>query len=280
MDIMIENINYIRIEKAIRYLVENFKQQPTLDELAQYIGVSPFHFQRIFTEWAGVSPKKFLELLTIEALKREIQDTSNLIEAAEKVGLSAQSRVYDLFVKIEAVTPHEYKSKGAGLSFEYGFSTTPFGECFIVSTSRGVCEIQFSDNDRSTLINGIKHEWSNAKFTQNDEMAKGIADKIFSPYVENKSLTLWLKGTPFQIKVWKALLEIPFGNVISYSQIATTIGNTQSTLAVRRAIANNPVAYVIPCHRVIRNTGIIGDYHWKKERKAIIIGWEKSNNTV
>lgn len=280
MDIMIENINYIRIEKAIRYLVENFKQQPTLDELAQYIGVSPFHFQRIFTEWAGVSPKKFLELLTIEALKREIQDTSNLIEAAEKVGLSAQSRVYDLFVKIEAVTPQEYKSKGAGLSFEYGFSTTPFGECFIASTSRGVCEIQFSDSDRSTLINGIKHEWSNAQFIQNDEMAKGIADKIFSPYVENKSLTLWLKGTPFQIKVWKALLEIPFGSVISYSQIATTIGNAQSTLAVRRAIANNPVGYVIPCHRVIRNTGIIGDYHWKKERKAIIIGWEKANNTV
>ena len=282
MVIMIENINYTRIEKAIQYLVENFKQQPTLDELAQYIGVSPFHFQRIFTEWAGISQKKFLEHLTIEALKQELQDTSNLIEAAEKVGLSAQSRVYDLFVKIEAVTPQEYKSKGAGIRFEYGFSATPFGECFIVSTSRGICEMQFSDCDRNSLINEIKHGWANAQFLQNDGMAQEIAEKIFSPYAENKSLTLWLKGTPFQIKVWKALLEIPFGSVTSYSQGATNIGDTQSTFAVRRAVANNPVGFVIPCHRVIRNTGIIGDYHWKKERKATIIGWEKAikNKTI
>ena len=272
---MSEDINYNRIEKAIQYLIANFKKQPSLEELAQHIGLSNFHFQRIFKEWAGVSPKKFLEYLTLEALKQELSGSFNLIEAAEQVGLSSQSRVYDLFVKIEAMTPQEYRDRGKGLTFEYGFSPTPFGECFISFTPRGINEFQFIDNNREELISSMKQEWHNANFNTNNAKAKETINQIFYSQTNNKPLTLWLKGTSFQLKVWQALLNIPSGNITTYSKLAEQIGNPKATRAVASAVANNPVGYIIPCPRVIRSEGIIGQYHWKSERKASIIGWEK-----
>ncbi|MDP4186362.1 MAG: methylated-DNA--[protein]-cysteine S-methyltransferase [Bacteroidota bacterium] len=270
--------DYQRIEKAIKYLISNFKKQPSLDEIAEYMGLSPFHFQRMFSQWAGVSPKKFLEHLTLEALKDELSIAGNISVAAERVGLSAQSRAYDLFVNIEAVTPHEYKTKGEGLTIEYGFADSPFGMCFIAATERGICMLQFSDENRDELIAELQQEWNNARIKENDDLAKTIVEKIFSAKKEVKPLNLLLRGTPFQLKVWRALLNVPFGRVVSYGDLAELTGDVNATRAVASAVARNPVGYIIPCHRVIRSEGVVGQYHWKPERKAAIIGWEKSRN--
>lgn len=269
--------NYYRIEKAIKYLVEHFKEQPNLDEIASYVGLSSSHFQRLFSEWAGISPKKFLEHLTVEALKKELSENKSICIAAENVGLSSQSRVYDLFVHIEAVTPYEYKTRGEHLAIEYGFAMSPFGECFIAWTRRGICAFQFTDDDNDTLIRELKESWNNAFFAENNRIAQEFAFQIFSTNSKNKRepLRLFLKGTPFQLKVWRALLQIPCGKVLSYNQLAELSGNVGATRAVASAIARNPVGYIIPCHRVIRNEGVIGRYRWKSERKALIIGWEK-----
>lgn len=274
---MTKNTDYQRIEKAITFLVAHFREQPSLDELACHAGLSPAHFQKIFKRWAGISPKKFLQFLTVEALKNEIGQTANLEEAAEQVGLSAQSRVYDLFVHIEAVTPHEFRTKGKGVVMQYGTASTPFGECFIAGTGRGVCTFQFIDDDPEQWLAGLKKEWENAAFIENPSYAARIAGIVFrGDNQRGNPLRLLLKGTPFQINVWKALLDIPFGRVTSYQGLAKHVADTKATRAVASAVAKNPVGYIIPCHRVIRAEGIVGQYRWKPERKASIIGWEKS----
>lgn len=284
---MEEKFNYDRIEKAIKYVSAHIKQQPSLEEIAAQLNMSEFHFQRIFTEWAGISPKKFLQYLTIEELKKELKNFSNLIEAAEQVGLSAQSRVYDLFVTIEAVTPQEYKQQGKGLKIEYGFHSSPFGECFIAVTTRGICALSFINNNREAVVKELQLHWENASLQHNQVGTKPLMGQIFEPTtfpsVENSlvnkrtkvSLKLFLKGSRFQLKVWEALLKVPFGTVTSYQQLAKAV-DSNAVRAVGSAIANNPIGYLIPCHRVIRSEGIIGQYHWKPERKAAIIAWEKS----
>lgn len=278
--------NYERIATAIRYLIEHFQEQPSLEQLATASGVSPFHFQRIFTEWAGVSPKQFLGYLTVEALKKEIINSRNLIEATERVGLSSQSRGYDLMVKIEAVTPGEYKSGGKGLAMEYGFAETPFGDCFVAATSRGICNFQFVDGDAHEILTAYKEEWPLATHTSNDAMALAVVRNVFSgrcsssgdgmAVQSNQPLSLHLKGTPFQLKVWEALLTIPSGNIVTYSELAQLVGRDKAVRAVASAVARNPVGLIIPCHRVIRNEGVVGQYHWKSERKASLIGWERA----
>ena len=273
---MEQHTNYKRIEKAISYLIARFKQQPSLEELAAHTGMSPFHFQRIFTEWAGVSPKKFLEYLTVESLKRELSESGSLLEAAENAGLSSPSRVYDLFVNIEAVTPGQYKTSGKGLEIEYGFAPTPFGDCFIAATGRGVCSIQFEDDNKTEILAAFADEWGNAALRENPLMADAVAKKLFYPDGSPRSFSLLLKGTPFQLKVWEALLKIPVGTIVSYNTLARAAGNAAATRAVASAVARNPIGYLIPCHRVIRNEGVIGEYHWSPARKAAIIAWEKS----
>ena len=273
---MEQHTNYKRIEKAIKYLIANFKQQPSLEELASHTGMSLFHFQRIFTEWAGVSPKKFLGYLTVESLKRELLESGSLLEAAGNAGLSSPSRIYDLFVNIEAMTPGQYKTGGKGLEIEYGFVPTPFGNCFIAATGRGVCSIQFEDGGRDEILAAFSDEWGNAALRENTLMADSIAKKIFYPDGSSRSFNLLLKGTPFQIKVWEALLKIPEGTIDSYNTLARITGNAAATRAVASAVARNPIGYLIPCHRVIRNEGVIGQYHWSPARKAAIIAWEKS----
>lgn len=274
-----DNINYRRIEKAIRYISENFRRQPSLDEIASHVGMSPYHFQRTFTEWAGVSPKKFAGFLTVESLKGELARKSNLNEWAESVGLSSQSRVYDLFVSMEAVTPGEYKSGGKGLSITYGFGGTPFGECFVASTPKGICSMQFADENHDEIISNFISEWPGAAITRDDADAAGRLSVIFGGNSGEAPINIALKGTPFQLKVWRALLEIPFGDITSYSELALLSGNIAAVRATASAVAANPIAYLIPCHRVIRSEGIIGQYRWNPDRKAAMLGWEKAKKS-
>ena len=270
----ITNINYQRVAEAIEYLTENFKSQPSLDEVAKQVHLSPTHFQKIFTEWAGVSPKKFIQYLTVDYLRNKIYDADNLHHAADIAGLSTSSRVHDLFVTIEAVTPNEYKTGGEGLEIFFGFHHTAFGECFIAVTERGICALSFiHDDSKENEVKQLKKNWSSARITENQTRTEPYVHKIFEEKAPEK-MNLLVHGTNFQLKVWEALLKIPQGAVSTYAQIAKAINNPKAVRAVGTAIGNNPIAYLIPCHRVIRNEGKTGDYHWGATRKKTIIGWE------
>jgi AraC family transcriptional regulator of adaptative response/methylated-DNA-[protein]-cysteine methyltransferase len=273
---MEQNINYQRIEQAIRYLEENFQRQPELDEVAEKVHLSPFHFQRIFTEWAGISPKRFLQFLTVDFLKTKLQDSRNLVEAAEIAGLSSQSRVYDLFTTLEAVTPQEYKLRGSGIRIEYGFHESPFGPCLIGVTERGICWLSFLplDADPKVELENMKAHWHNSVFHEDANLTESFVNQIFLPDQQNKRLHVFVKGTNFQVKVWEALLRIPMGNVITYQGIAEGIQSPRAMQAVGSAVGSNHVAFLIPCHRVIRKDGILGEYRWSSVRKKSIIGWE------
>jgi AraC family transcriptional regulator, regulatory protein of adaptative response / methylated-DNA-[protein]-cysteine methyltransferase len=271
---MIQNIDYHRVAEAIEFLSENFKTQPDLNVVAKQVHLSPQHFQRIFTEWAGVSPKKFMQFLTLEHLRERIFTTQNLNQAAEMVGFSTQSRVYDLFVSIEGVTPNEYKTLGQGLEIQYGFHQTPFGECFIAMAEKGLCALSFVDEtNREQTFQQFMDKWQAAKLVLNAQNTEGPLHQIFDHH-KNDKIHVWIQGTNFQLKVWEALLKIPQGSVTTYQQIAKSIDNPKAVRAVGTAIGNNPIAYLIPCHRVIKSTGMIGEYHWGSTRKKAILGYE------
>lgn len=271
-----DHINYQRIEQAIRYLEQNFQRQPDLDEVAEKVHLSPFHFQRIFTEWAGISPKRFLQVLTIDFLKKKLEQSKNLIDAAAAAGLSSQSRVYDLFTTLEAVTPQEYKLHGSGIRVDYGFHQTPFGACLIGVTERGICWLSFltSDEDQARSLEEMKLHWFNSVFYHNHSLTKDYVDLVFNNAGPNRKLHVFVKGTNFQVKVWEALLRIPGGHVTTYQDIARSIQNPKAIQAVGSAVGSNHIAYLIPCHRVIRKDGILGEYRWSSARKKSIIGWE------
>lgn len=271
--------HYKRVEEAIHYLTEYFREQPSLYDVADNANSSPYHFQKIFTEWAGISPKKFLQYLTVEELKKALQKTPNLHLAAEQVGLSAPSRVYDLFVNMEAVTPQEYKSGGAGIEIMYGFHDTHFGRCLVATTARGVCALQFVLGTDEEVLAQLRSDWPRADIKQNESATQTVAQTIFGP--QNKTpLKLLLKGTAFQVKVWEALLKIPFGSLASYQDVARAIGHPAASRAVGTAIGANHIAYLIPCHRVIRQEAIIGHYRWGSLRKKALIGWEQAKSSV
>ncbi len=276
MIVVDQNINYLRIEQAIKYLEENFKRQPDLDEVAEKVHLSPFHFQRIFTEWAGISPKRFLQFLTVDFLKDKLEQTRNLVEAAEAAGLSSQSRVYDLFTTLEAVTPQEYKERGSGIRIEYGMHETPFGLVLIGVTERGICWLSFinTDEDPQQQFFTMKEHWHNSVFHQNQDLTKAFIDKIFFHPSQHEKLHVFVKGTNFQVKVWEALLKLPTGSVTTYQGIAESIQNPKAMQAVGSAVGSNHVAFLIPCHRVIRKDGVLGEYRWSSTRKKSIIGWE------
>ncbi|TXH25732.1 MAG: methylated-DNA--[protein]-cysteine S-methyltransferase [Cyclobacteriaceae bacterium] len=291
MTVADQEINYQRIEQAILYLEKNFQRQPELDEVAGQVHLSPFHFQRIFTEWAGISPKRFLQFLTVDFLKEKLTESKNLVEAAESAGLSGQSRVYDLFTTLEAVTPQEYKLKGSGIRIEYGIHETPFGTCLIGVTERGICWLSFIQPDEDIFrgIGEMKQHWNNSVFHQNDAYTKSFVQKIFpSPLPisqgrgmsegQGDKLHVFVKGTNFQIKVWEALLKIPMGQVTTYQGIAQQIQSPKAMQAVGSAVGSNHIAYLIPCHRVIRKDGILGEYRWNSTRKKGIIGWEMAQS--
>jgi AraC family transcriptional regulator of adaptative response/methylated-DNA-[protein]-cysteine methyltransferase len=272
------NINYQRIEQAIKYLEENFKRQPDLDEVAEKVHLSPFHFQRLFTEWAGISPKRFLQFLTIEFLKEKLEHTRNIAEAAESAGLSSQSRVYDLFTTLEAMTPEKYKLHGTGIRIDYGFHHTPFGTVLIGVTERGICWLSFlsSDQDFKHALEEMKNHWYNSVFQEENEITKAFVEKIFLQQPDQK-LHVLVKGTNFQVKVWEALLRIPLGEVTTYEHIARSIENPKALQAVGSAVGSNHIAYLIPCHRVIRKDGVLGHYRWDSSRKKGMIGWEMAS---
>ena len=269
--------DYARIEKAILFLEKNFRNQPSLKEIAAAIGLSEYHFQRLFGRWAGISPKRFLQFLTVEHAKKLLAQSSNVLDASYEAGLSSPGRLHDLFVTTEAMTPGEFKKSGAGLEIRYGFHPTPFGECLLAVTDRGVCGLEFIvDGQREPVLDGLKKRWSKATLIEDPAQTQAAVDQIFGPVQDEQNLPLVLKGTNFQIKVWHALLKIPPGTVVSYQDIANYIGQPKASRAVGMAIANNPVGYVIPCHRVIRKMGNINGYQWGAARKKAILGWEAS----
>jgi AraC family transcriptional regulator of adaptative response/methylated-DNA-[protein]-cysteine methyltransferase len=271
---MKEDINYNRIKSAMEFIVLNYNSQPRIKDVVNHVNLSEFHFQRIFKEWAGVSPKKFLQYITLKALKSNILNSKNIIELSETVGLSSQSRVYDLFINSESVSPHEFKTKGDGILIQYGIHNSPFGECFIANTTRGICALEFVDNDLAGTIELFKEKWKNAEVSENQETTKHLINQCFG--ISNKPIKALLFGTDFQIKVWEALIKIPHGALTSYSAIAELIDKPKASRAVGNAIGKNNIALLIPCHRVIQGLGGIGGYKWGEERKLSIIGYEKS----
>ena len=272
--------DYARVEKAIRYIAENFTNQPGLPEIAAQVFMSEYHFQRLFTRWAGVSPKKFIQYLTIEHAKAAMQSTRSLLETAIDSGLSGSSRLHDLFMKFEAMTPGEYKNKGKGIEIAYGFFPSPFGEYLLAVTGSGICGLIFvKGKNREAAVKEIKERWSYSVVYENAETARPYSEEIWAEFIHTNSASpgCLVKGTAFQIKVWQALLRIPFGTLVSYSDIAIMIGMPNSVRAVANAIANNSIAFLIPCHRVITSTGAPGRYRWGVERKTALIGWEASH---
>jgi AraC family transcriptional regulator of adaptative response/methylated-DNA-[protein]-cysteine methyltransferase len=269
--------DYGRIEAAIHYLEENFQAQPTLAEIASHVGLSEFHFQRLFSRWAGTSPKRFLQYLTIQHAKKLLAESQSILDATYEAGLSSPSRLHDLFVTHEAITPGEFKQKGAGLTIQYGFHDSPFGECSIALTERGICGLQFvADGDHEAALAELKASWPQAEFIADDKATRPYINPIFNlnDVAERPSLPLYLKGTNFQIQVWQALLKIPAGTAVSYGTVAQMIGNPKAARAVGSATGSNPIGYLIPCHRVIRQAGGLGDYRWGSSRKKAILGWE------
>lgn len=271
---MMKTNDYERIEKAIRYLEANWQRQPRLEEIARASGLSLFHFQRLFRRWAGVSPKRFLQYLTAEYAKKRLRESKSVLDAAFDSGLSGPGRLHDLFVSIEAMTPGEYKALGEGLWIEYGVHSTPFGDALAATTSRGLCGFLFlEEGGEKSALAQLKHQWPKAEFIHNPSATAGIVQKLFR-FSKEKKLRVLLKGTPFQLKVWEALLRIPPGCLAAYKDVAEQIGEPKATRAVGTAIGQNSIAYLIPCHRVIRDSGVIGNYKWGSARKKAILAWE------
>jgi len=270
-----EQLNYERIAEAIDYIKLNFKSQPNLDEVAARINLSPFHFQRLFTDWAGISPKKFIQYLSLEHAKSMLKEkNATLFDTAYETGLSGTGRLHDLFINIEGMTPAEYKNGGAALTINYSFAESPFGDIIVASTTKGICYIAFAD-DRELALSELKNQFPNAAYNQFADTIQQNGLFIFQKdWSKLPDIKLHLKGTDFQLKVWDALLKIPMGGLNTYASIAQKINSPQANRAVGSAIGANPVAFLIPCHRVIRSSGETGQYHWGANRKSAIIGWE------
>jgi AraC family transcriptional regulator, regulatory protein of adaptative response / methylated-DNA-[protein]-cysteine methyltransferase len=270
-----QSINYNRIAAAIKYIETHFKDQPNLDEVAANVHLSPFHFQKLFTDWAGVSPKKFLQYISIQYAKNILKDKqATLFDAAFETGLSGTGRLHDLFVKIEGMTPGEFKNGGEHLCINYSYAETPFGNIVVASTTKGICYMAFADDEQQALID-LQQYFPKANFKQILDTIQQNALYIFTQdWAKLPQIKLHLKGTNFQLKVWETLLKIPIGQLSTYGDIATQIKNPKAARAVGTAIGSNPVAFLIPCHRVIQATGTLGGYMWGPIRKTAIIGWE------
>jgi AraC family transcriptional regulator of adaptative response/methylated-DNA-[protein]-cysteine methyltransferase len=274
--------DYLRIEQAITYLENHYKDQPSLEEVAANIGLSEYHFQRLFTRWAGVSPKRFLQFLTKEGAKELLNRSENLLDTTYQVGLSSLGRLHDLFVTTEAVTPGEYKSRGEGVTIRYGIHLTPFGKCLIGLTERGICHLGFVQTSEGDAIDNLVADWKEARMIEDYRSTASLVGPIFDLRYNTriKPLTLHLRGTNFQLKVWEALLAIPAGSVTTYEGIASRIGKPNAARAVGTAVGHNPIAVLIPCHRVIRKVGEFGNYRYGELRKKALLAREFVNTSV
>ena len=267
--------DYNKIATAITFIKDNFKSQPSLESIAAQVHLSPFHFQKMFSDWAGVSPKKFVQYLSIEHAKSILREKQvSLFDAAYHTGLSGTGRLHDLFMTIEGMTPGEFKNGGEQLQIRYNFSETVFGNVIIASTGKGVCYLAFYD-DKDVAFDLFQKQFPKAKIEHLGDVHQANALSFFSrKWDDPAAVKFHLKGTPFQLKVWDALLKIPQGSLTTYSSIASSIHQQNASRAVGSAVGDNPVAFLIPCHRVIRSTGEAGHYHWGAVRKLAMIGWE------
>ena len=273
--------DYERVATMIRYLDQHHEDQPDLAELARGAGLSPFHCHRLFSSWAGVTPKDFLQCLTLEHVKTLLRQGESVLTAALDAGLSGPGRIHDLCVTLEAASPGEMKNGGAGLEITYGFAHSPFGEAIIGETSRGICHLSFlDDSDRERAGDFVRSQWPVARLQRSDDRAGKLAELIFvRPGQEEtkRRLRAFVRATPFQLRVWRALLRVPTGSLVTYGRISAAIEQPGAARAVGNAVGANPIAFIIPCHRVIRETGVLGNYRWDPMRKRAMIGWEISS---
>jgi AraC family transcriptional regulator of adaptative response/methylated-DNA-[protein]-cysteine methyltransferase len=268
--------DYAVVEKAIRFIEENYGARPSLARIAESVNLSEFHFQRLFSRWVGISPKRFLQYLTKEYAKKLLDESRNILDATYDAGLSSPGRLHDLFIQCEAVTPGEYKSKGQGLDIVYGVSPSPFGDCMIARTPRGICALKFVGSGAGKVEDHLRSQWPRASLKKDDTVIKRLAGLVF-PFDGRRTgtpLHLYVRGTNFQIKVWEALTKIPLGSTVTYEDIARHIGLPKAARAVGTAIGKNPIPFLIPCHRVIRKMGEFGNYGEGPDRKKALIGWE------
>src|SRR5687768_17516493 len=289
-----ETKDYIRIEAALHFLAEHGDRQPTLGDVAAHVGLSEHHLQRMFTRWAGISPKRFLQFQTVETAKALLRDSRSVLDTTYSSGLSSGGRLHDLFITLEAMTPGEFKSGASGLTIRTGLHDTPFGDCVIAVTDRGVCGLTFVvHGDRDTAFREIEARWPGAEFVSDQEGTHAVAARVFEAWTDDgrtaetippeatvsaAPLSILVRGTNFQVRVWEALLRIPPGTVATYDDIAAAVGQPGATRAVGTATGRNPVAYLIPCHRVIRKTGLFGGYHWGASRKVAMLLRENPND--
>lgn len=271
--------DYQRIAAAIAYMRQQQQAQPSLADIAQQVHLSEYHFQRLFSRWAGISPKRFLQALTVESAKARMTQSPNLLTLSLESGLSSPARLHDLFITLEAMSPAEYRDGGRGLAIHYGVHATPFGLALIATTPKGVCNLEFIDDPESTqAATRLRELWPQAQLSLDAEATQAACDRLLHPLEtpDPKPLSLLVKGTNFQMQVWRALLKLPFGSLSTYQTIANTIGRPTATRAVGTAMGKNAIAYLIPCHRVIRTDGNLGGYRWGLSRKSTILGWEAS----
>jgi AraC family transcriptional regulator of adaptative response/methylated-DNA-[protein]-cysteine methyltransferase len=289
-------LDYRRIDQAIRFVNENYLRHPSLDEVAAHVHLSPFHFERLFQRWAGTSPKRFMQFLTVRHARELLRQSRSVLETSHLSGLSGSGRLHDLFVTREAVTPGEWKSGGQGVTIRHGCHQTAFGECFLAMTDRGICDLRFlgdaesksttespteptlvRESELTLALEELRREWPCARFEANQAMTGEVARRLFSHSPEQRPrFHLHIRGTNFQIQVWEALMQIPTGSLVTYSQLAAAVGHPQAQRAVGTAVGRNPVAFLIPCHRVIQRMGGFGNYRWGAIRKQALIGWESA----
>ncbi|HEX9628129.1 MAG TPA: methylated-DNA--[protein]-cysteine S-methyltransferase [Acidiferrobacterales bacterium] len=276
-----DKTDYARVERAIHYLDTNFRRQPGLGEIAAAVGLSPFHFQRLFRRWAGVSPKRFLQFLTAEYAAALLRDRHTVLDAGYAAGLSGAGRLHDLMVNLHAVSPGELRRRGAGLRLRYGVHASPFGDCLLAVTERGVCGLSFlAGGDREAEIDALGARWPGARLQRAPDATRRVADRVFPVRRGGgaRVVDLHVAGTNFQIKVWEALLRVPPGAVTSYGALAAGLGSPRAARAVGTAVGQNPVAFLIPCHRVIRLSGAFGEYRWGAARKQAMLAWEAARS--
>lgn len=275
--LLLENENYKKIEKVIKYIDENFKEQPSIDTISEYIGMSKFHLIRVFKEYVGVTPIQFLQSVTLNYAKEHLKESKSILDSSLDMGLSSPSRLHDLFVNIIGVTPKEYKESGKNVEITYGYGLTPFGQALIAFTKRGVSYLGFVDNNKNAVFERFKEIWEKAILIKNDRKAQDYLDNIF---IEKKKFDLYVKGTNFQINIWKALLNIPNGTITTYQDIANSINKPKAVRAVATAIGSNHIGYLVPCHRVLAKSGVMSGYRWGIERKKILIAYEAIKNNI
>jgi len=268
---LLNNENYKKMEQVIKYMDEHFKEQPCIDTLASYIGMSKYHFIRVFREYVGVTPIQFLQSITLNYAKEHLKGSKSILDSSLDIGLSSSSRLHDLFVKIIGVTPKEYKEMGHNVKITYGYGDTPFGKALIAFTKRGVSYLGFIDNNEEEVYKRFKELWAKAIFLEDNQQAQAYLNNIF---LENKKFDLYVKGSNFQINIWKALLNIPNGKVTSYTDLAKSIDNPKAASAVAGALASNHIGFLIPCHRVLAKSGAVSGYTWGIERKKILLAYE------